>query len=62
MEPSHEKVYCGVIVKLELDPKMVQMNVYLSYIDDMLLVLLNEVEIDFKMTGELLNIKPSVDG
>jgi hypothetical protein len=47
-----------VVVKLELDPKMVQMNVYLSHIDDMLLVLVfpNEMEIDFSMAGELLNI------
>ena len=52
IEPSH---YFGVVVKLELDPKMVQMIVYQFGIDDMFLgrVLLSEVKITLSMTGEI---------
>jgi hypothetical protein len=48
-----------VVVKTELNPKIVQMNVYLSHVDDMHLgpVLLSEVEIAFSMVGEVLNIE-----
>jgi hypothetical protein len=51
-----------VVVKTELDLQMVQMNVYLSHIDDMLLrsVLLSGVEIAFSMVGEVINIEKQV--
>jgi len=51
-----------VVVKLVLDPTMVQMSVYLSHIGDMLLglVFLGAVEIVLSMAGEILNIENQV--
>lgn len=60
----HMDGFFDPVVKIELYPKMVQMNtgMYLAYIDDILrvFVLLSEVEIAFNMACELLNIENQV--
>ena len=60
----HMNGFVHAVVKIDLYPKMVQMNtgMYLAYIDDILrgFVLLSEVEIAFNMAGELLSIENQV--